>query len=328
MRAVPLGRAPRFWSGPPGPAARLLGPLSALHAAATARRVARPGAKVPVPVVCVGNLTAGGSGKTPTVLALCERLAARGATPHVVTRGHGGRTRGPLTVEPGHAAREVGDEPLLLARTAPVHVARDRAAGARRAVAAGAGAIVLDDGFQNPDPAKDLSLVVVDAEAGFGNGRVIPAGPLREPVAAGLARADLVVAIGPPEARAALLASRPWPVRVVEARLEPLGGEAWRGRRVLAFAGIGRPERFFATLRGLGAEVAASVPLADHQPVPPARLARLEARARDLGATLACTEKDAMRLAPEDRGRVSALPVRLAMEDWAPVDAALARLGL
>ena len=325
---MPLGRAPGFWAAPPGLAAAALSPLSGLYATATARRVARPGARVPVPVICVGNLAAGGTGKTPTVMALCERLAARGAAPHVVTRGHGGRARGPLTVGADHTAREVGDEPLLLARAAPVHVARDRAAGARHAVAAGAGAIVLDDGFQNPDPARDLSLVVVDAEAGFGNGRVIPAGPLREPVEVGLARADLVVAIGPARARAALRASRRWPVPVVEARLEPLGGEAWRGRRVLAFAGIGRPERFFATLRELGADLAGTVPLADHRPVTPKLLARLETRAKALGATLACTEKDAMRLGPADRSRVSALPVRLAVEDWDPLDAALARLGL
>ena len=330
-RAQPVMRPPRFWDAPPGrpgAAARALGPLSRLVAAATARRVARPGARVGVPVICAGNAALGGTGKTPTAIALCERLAERGLAPHVVTRGHGGRERGPLTVGPGHDAAAVGDEPLVIARVAPVHVARDRAAGARHAVAAGAGAIVLDDGLQNPDPAKDLSLLVVDAERGFGNGRVMPAGPLREPVAAALARADLVVAIGPPDARAALLAgwrpSRP----VVEARLEPSGGAAWRGRRVLAFAGIGRPERFFATLRALGAEVVEAVPLGDHAPIPPALLDRLERRARGLGAGLACTEKDAVRLAPADRGRVSALPVRLAVEDWAPIDAALARIGL
>ena len=281
-----------------------------------------------MPVICVGNLSAGGTGKTPTVRALCERIAARGGAPHVVSRGYGGRARGPLTVGGGHSATEVGDEPLMLAQAFPVHVSRDRAAGARHAAAAGAGAIVLDDGFQNPDPAKDLSLVVVDAEAGFGNGRVIPAGPLREPVEAGLARAALVLAIGPREARGAFLASRAWPVPVTEAGLEPIDGEAWRDRRVLAFAGIGRPERFFETLRGLGAEVVETVPLADHQPIPPTRLSALESRARRLGADLACTEKDAMRLSPTDRGRVSPLRVRLVPADWTPIDAALERIGL
>ena len=324
-------RPPRFWSAPPerpGPAARALAPLSRLYAAATARRVARTGARMPVPVICVGNAVAGGSGKTPTAIALCERITARGRAPHIVSRGHGGRARGPLTVTAAHPASEVGDEPLLIARAVPVHVARDRAAGARHAVAAGAEAIVLDDGLQNPDPAKDLSLLVVDAAAGFGNGRVIPAGPLREPVAAALARADLVVAIGSPEDRAALLDRWRPALPVVEGRLAPVGGEGWRGRRVLAFAGIGRPERFFETLRASGAEVADAVALGDHARIPPARLDRLEARARRLGADLACTEKDQMRLGPKDRGRVAALPVRLAVEDWRPIDAALDRLGL
>ena len=322
-----MSRPPRFWSAPPGAAARALAPASRLYAAATARRVARPGARMPVPVICVGNAVAGGAGKTPAVLALCERLEARGRRPHVVSRGHGGRARGPLTVA-GQDASEVGDEPLLIARAHPVHVARDRAAGARLAVERGAEAIVLDDGLQNPDPAKDLSLLVVDAAAGFGNGRVIPAGPLREPVEAALARSDMLLAVGRPEARAALLASRLWPVPAVEARLEAPDGAAWRGRRVLAFAGIGRPERFFETLLGLGVEIAEAVPLADHAPIPSRRLDRLEARARALGAELACTEKDAARLAPRDRPRVAALPVRLVVEDWTPLDAALGRLGL
>ena len=324
-------RPPRFWSAPPerpGAAARALAPLSRLYAAATARRVARPGARVPVPVICVGNAVAGGAGKTPTVIALALRLAARGHAAHVVSRGHGGRARGPLAVTAAHAARDVGDEPLLIARAAPVHVGRDRGRAARHAVAAGAEAIVLDDGLQNPDPAKDLSLLVVDAAAGFGNGRVIPAGPLREPVAAALARADLVLAIGAPEDRAALLARWRPPRPVAEGRLAPVGGEGWRGRRVLAFAGIGRPERFFETLRASGAEVVEAVALGDHAAIPPARLDRLEARARRLGAELACTEKDRMRLAPEDRARVAALPVRLEVEDWALIDAALDRLGL
>ena len=320
-------RPPGFWFEPPGALAEALRPLGALYATATARRVARPGERMPVPVICVGNAVAGGAGKTPTVRALCDRLAARGRAAHVVTRGHGGRLRGPVTVTAGHTAAEVGDEPLLLARDHPVHVARDRAAGARLAVERGAEAIVLDDGLQNPQPAKDLTLMVIDAEVGFGNGRVIPAGPLREPVEAALARTDLVLAAGPPDARAALRRSRPWPVPVIDGWLEPLGGVAWRGRRVVALAGIGRPERFFATLRGLGAEVVEAVALADHAPIPPALLDRLEARAEREGATLACTEKDAVRLAPRDRDRVAPLPVRMAL-DPPRLDAALDRLGL
>ena len=318
---------PRFWDARPGLAARALSPLGTLYAAATARRVARPGRPMPVPVICVGNAVAGGAGKTPTVLALCDRLAARGHAPHVVSRGHGGRTRRPTTVT-GRSAAEVGDEPLLLALHHPVHVARDRGAGAALAVARGAGVIVLDDGMQNPDPAKDLTVMVVDAEVGFGNGRCIPAGPLREPVAAALRRTGLVVAIGPSAAVETLRASRRWPVPFVGARLDPVGEAAWRGRRAVAFAGIGRPERFFATMRGLGVEVVEAVPLADHAPIPPALLDRLEAEARRRGAVLACTQKDRMRLAPRDRDRVEALAVRLTPQDWAPIDAAFDALGL
>ena len=320
-------RPPRFWSRPPGPAAALLAPLGAIYAAATARRVSRPGRRVGVPVICVGNLNAGGTGKTPAVMALTECLAARGVAAHVVTRGHGGRLAGPVRVDPArHDAAAVGDEPLLLAACAPTWVARDRAAGAAAAVAAGAGAVILDDGHQNPALAKDLSIVVIDAEAGFGNGRVLPAGPLREPVAAGLARADLVLTIGGAAAQAGLTLPADVPPRL-RGRLEPLAtGMDWAGLPVFAFAGIGRPAKFFDTLRALGADVRGAAALADHQPLTPALLRRLGDRAARLSAQPVTTEKDAVRLPATLRGRVLVLPVRLALEDAAPLDAALDRL--
>ncbi|MGR3757240.1 MAG: tetraacyldisaccharide 4'-kinase [Tranquillimonas sp.] len=326
-------RAPGFWTRPPGWQAAALAPLAALYARATKRRVARPAAlQAPVPVICVGNLTAGGTGKTPTAIALAQRLAARDRAVHVVSRGHGGREPGPLRVdERRHRAAQVGDEPLLLAAFAPTWIARDRAAGVAAAVAAGAGAVLLDDGFQNPAVFKDLSIVVADAATGFGNGRVIPAGPLREPVAAGLARADLVLTVGAPEDQVRF--SFDWgaslPVRRVQGRLVPLQtGMDWSGLRVVAFAGIGRPQKLFDTLRDLGADLVAAHPLNDHQPLGRALMTRLAREAQQLSAQLVTTEKDAVRLPPEMRQQVLTVPVRLELDDWAPLDRALDRLGL
>ncbi|CAO3419591.1 tetraacyldisaccharide 4'-kinase [Azospirillum endophyticum] len=309
-------KTPAFWYRPPGLASTLLAPLGALYGLAGRRRIAGTvPRRVAVPVACVGNLVAGGAGKTPVGLALIAALQARGVAVHALTRGHGGREAGPLAVDPSrHDAADVGDEAILLAGAAPCWVSRDRVAGAERAVAAGAGAVVMDDGFQNPALHKDLALIVADGAVGFGNGRLVPAGPLRERVADGLARASALVILGEDRhGLAALAGGRP----VLNAWLAPDPDVAARlaGRTVLAFAGIGRPEKFFATLEALGARIAERVPFADHHPYRPAEVAALIDRAAALGTLPVTTAKDAVRLPPDLRAKVTVLPVSVRWAD-------------
>ena len=329
-------RAPGFWQSPPDQPsllARLLSPFGALYANTTARRLHTPGYTARIPVICIGNLNAGGTGKTPTTIALITHLLQRGiAEIHVVSRGYGGRLSGPVRVDPSkHSAADVGDEPLLLAAFTPTWVAKDRAAGVRAAERAGATIVLLDDGFQNPSVTKSLSIIVVDAAYGFGNGRCIPAGPLREPVQTGLARASFLLSIGASEDQtrfATLWGSKITPPHLTGNIATLKMGMDWHGLRVLAFAGIGHPEKFFATLRAEGALIAATVALEDHQPLSPTLMQRLQAQARSLDAQLVTTEKDAIRLPESFRADVLTLPVRLTVHDWSPLDAAFTKLGL
>ena len=313
MRAAPL-----FWGKPPGLVADLLLPIgAACDAAGRLRRAISRSYRPPVPVLCVGNLIAGGAGKTPVALALADWLVERGVPAHVVTRGYGGRLRGPVRVDPTrHDALAVGDEALLLALRAPCWVARDRAVGVRAAVAAGAGAILLDDGFQNPAVAKTLGLIVVDASYGFGNGRVIPAGPLRENLCRGLARADAVVLVageGDANGTERLLTARG--MQVLHAVLAAVGGERLAGSRLLAFAGSGRPEKFFATLRALGAVLVGARAFPDHHRFRVAELEGLRRDAERAGARLITTAKDIVRIPPVRRIGIEVLEVEIRWAD-------------
>lgn len=312
-------RAPEFWQQR-GPTALLLAPLGALYGASVAwkARHARP-QRVAARVICVGNLTAGGSGKTPVALALGARLKARGESVFFLTRGYGGTEHGPALMQPDSGAVRMGDEALLLARTAPTIVARNRAEGAAHAVAQGANTIVMDDGHQNFTLAKDLSIVVVDGESGFGNGLMIPAGPLREPVTQGLARADAVVIMndGNPDLGG-------YKGTVLRARLVADGG-ALRDRRVFAFAGIGRPGKFINSLEEAGAIVTGTQFFADHHPYRDGEIAALKMRAGD--AELVTTEKDLVRLNAKDRAGITVLPVKVRFDDETALDRLLDSKG-
>jgi tetraacyldisaccharide 4'-kinase len=290
-------KAPGFWhrGGSRLPAA-LLAPLGWLYGRMTLRRMAKQGWRAPVPEISVGNFTAGGAGKTPTVIAIVRALMARGEVPFVLTRGYGGRMRGPMRVEPAHhAARDVGDEPLLLARHAPTIIARDRAAGARFAVEQGATCLVLDDGLQNPALVKDFSLAVIDGGFGFGNGFCVPAGPLRAPVGGQLGHVDAVLMIGRDETGASPhVAARPTFSTTFVPDREIV--RALSGRRLLAFCGIGRPEKFRQTLIEAGLDVEVFRPFPDHHPFSERNAEALIAAAETVNLTLVTTEKDHTRL--------------------------------
>lgn len=292
-------RAPAFWWRRTGWQALLLSPAAALYGAIAAGRLRGEGQRPPMPVICVGNFVAGGAGKTPTAIALAEIARSGGLAPVFVTRGYGGFIPGPVWVDPSwQTPGHVGDEAMLLAAVAPTVVSRKRPAAFPLLKASGADLCIMDDGFQNPSVLKTLSLVVVDAAVGVGNGWSLPAGPLRAPLTAQMQRANAIVLIGEgsgagPIVRAASRAAKP----ILRARLVPKNPEDVAGRRVLAFSGIGRPEKFHESLRRAGAEVVDHVAFPDHHPfsTEDARLVLKRALAADLLPVT--TEKDYVRLA-------------------------------
>jgi len=293
-------REPAFWHRPSSWTSLLLTPLGALYGLIAAKRLQREGFDAGIPVLCVGNYHVGGAGKTPMVLALTKLLRDLGEAPVVLSRGYGGRLRGPVKVDPErHTAAEVGDEPLMLARTVPVVVARDRIAGVALARSQGATVILMDDGFQSPAIAKDASLIVLDGDRGLGNGRVIPAGPLRAPLPPQLARTDALIVVGDgiaAKAVAAAVAAQDKPVLSALLRADHASVAALRGKPVLAFAGIGDPARFFRTLRASGAEIVRERAFADHYPFSQDEIESLIAEAKRDGLSLVTTEKDLARL--------------------------------
>jgi tetraacyldisaccharide 4'-kinase len=316
-------REPSFWWRKPGLAAALLAPLGALYGAVAGRRMARSGARARVPVICIGNLTLGGSGKTPAAIAVARMLQAAGERPAFLTRGYGGKLAGPVLVSSVHTATEVGDEPLLLARVAPTIVARDRVAGAAAAPAETT-IIVMDDGLQNSSLYKDIAVVVLDGGRGIGNGKVFPAGPLRAPLAAQFAGDPSLLVVGEAgaSARDVIATMGTNTSLVIKGHMTPDAGAvaALAGRATLAFAGIGDPEKFYATLRAAGIVVAEQQSFADHHVFTAAEATALIARADARGLALVTTEKDHARMTGYPAlatlaARTATLPVTLAIDD-------------
>jgi tetraacyldisaccharide 4'-kinase len=311
-------REPGFWHRRASWISLLLMPLGALYGLVAGWRLQRQGFDAGIPVLCVGNYHVGGAGKTPTVLALVKILRDLGETTVVLSRGYGGRLHGPVKVDPArHVAADVGDEPRMMARTVSVVVARDRVSGVALARSLGATVIVMDDGFQNPTLAKDASLIVIDGGRGVGNGRVLPAGPLRAPLPPQLERTDALIVVGDgPAAKtvAAAVAARGGLVLTAGLRADPASVASLTGKRVLAFAGIGDPARFFRTLRAAGIETVRERAFPDHHPFSQGEIESLIADAKREGLTLVTTEKDLARLEAGEEALSDIVPFAVTLE--------------
>jgi len=315
-------QAPHFWQTD-GLLPRLFSPAAWAYGIGVDLRRVLAGApsRLRIPIICVGNIVAGGAGKTPVARDLGARLCDQGKTPHFLTRGYGGLERGPLRVEVArHSAVDVGDEALLLAHLCPTWVAVDRLAGCKAAVDAGAEVIVMDDGFQNPSVCKDVSLLVVDGEYGLGNQRLIPAGPMRERTADALKRTDAVVVIGDDETGFRSHAENAG-IPCLRADMKPEEpAKVFAVKPIIAFTGIGRPKKFFRTLREIGCDVRNTHPYPDHFPFRSGEIDRLKEEARLNDAVLVTTEKDATRIEPAALDGIEVLTITLKWEDEAALD--------
>ena len=322
-------KAPKFWYKSLTLISLTLLPVTLLYYLLTKiNQMIKSPYKSKVPVICIGNLTVGGTGKTPTTIVLVERLVSMGYKPHIISRGYKGTELGPLRVDTKiHTVTQVGDEPLILATFAPTWVSKNKSNGIKVAVKEGADVIVLDDGLQNPSIYKDFSIITVDAKIGFGNGFLLPAGPLREPINSRLKNTNFLLSIGSVKDQNKFISQykhRLNKAKHIQAEIVPIEtGMNWKGLRVLAFAGIGNPEKFFTSLHNLGATIVATKSLDDHQVFNKKILSRLEIEATQLNAQLVTTEKDAIRLPQEFRTNILSLPVRLKMKDWAQLESAI-----
>jgi len=310
-------KAPSFWNhGQNSLLSTLLSPIAGLYGAQTTKRAQQPPRfKADIPVICIGNLTMGGAGKTPSAIAICEYLKQAGKKPIFLSRGYGGCLKGPVMVD-AHRADEVGDEPLLLKQHAPVCVSHDRAAGAKACMAQGCDVILMDDGYQNPHLHKDLSFLVVDGGFGHGNERVFPAGPLRETLENGLKRCDAILFIGDDHTDTKKRLKQIAPdLPLLCCTITPEARPDLKGKDGIAFAGIGRPEKFFATLEEMGVKLKACHSFADHHPYSMDDLSKLEAQAKDLNAQLITTQKDKVRLPETMQRHIDVIKITLAFEE-------------
>lgn len=310
-------KTPQFWSTR-GTLAKLLLPISILYdIVSTMKRAQVKPNGFPVPVICVGNLIAGGSGKTPVALYIGRMLKSKNVNAFYVSRGYGGKFKGPVLVNPKkHSAREAGDEPLLLSEVLPTVVSKDRVAGVRYALSKGAKAIVLDDGLQNPSVVKSLALLVIDGQNVFGNGYLIPAGPLRERPENGYKRAHAIIVLNRSTRVPPLPSDRP----ALNARTFPQNAEAFKGRKVIAFCGIAYPDKFFATLSSAGAQLVEKIPFADHYPYSMMDMQKLLFKGHIADAVLVTTAKDAVRIPAKYRDCVAVLDIGIEFENPAMME--------